>query len=113
MTTLWNKLLEFVENKFNVIIVAILCVGFLGGIYVQGNSHDDEIDEIRAVWRSDVELRENEFDNLFKAGDALFKAYTAERHNSELKDQIIEKQYQAIEQLLKQLNNKLDISRWI
>ena len=113
MKRIWEKTLQIADDRFNLLVIAILSIGFLSGIYAQGKSHDKKIDKLRTIYNTEVGLRDNELDNMFKAGDALFKAYKAEQYNSSVKDQIIEKQHQAIEQLLEQLNNRLDISRWI
>jgi|3_EtaG_2_1085321.scaffolds.fasta_scaffold28707_3 hypothetical protein len=115
MNWLYGKLTKLVADQFNVIVIAILCAGFISGIYIQGESHDDKIDKLRIIYNDEVQKRENEYNNLWNTGNALFQTYQKERANSSLKDQIIEKQHKAIEELLNELNNsnKFDISRWI
>ena len=111
MKWLREKVINLANERFNVIVIAILCAGFIGGIYSQGKSHNNKIDKLRNLYNNEIQVHKDENNNLWKAGNTLFKTYQQERINSSFKDQIIEKQNKAIEQLLKELS--YDPSKWI
>ena len=63
-----------------------------------------QIKSIQSISTEKIQLYENRLSNTIKAGDALYNIFQQERVNSLIKDNIIDQQHKAIEELIKRIN---------
>ena len=75
----------------------------IGGLVFQSSIHRDNVDHLQQIHEIKTEFYKNEYDKIKASGNTLFEVYSKEKANSDLKDQILQKQRDIIQQLLKQL----------
>ena len=121
MKWLWEKTSGLVDDWFNLFAIAVVCVGCLIGLYVQGISHSSTIQQIDHQHAIEVEHYKSQVKSLGSLTQQLIGLYEKEKSNSIVKDQLIEKQHYLLGELMKKLEqykrwlelNRLDINRTI
>ena len=84
----------------------------IGGVYFQSTVHSLQIDQLQKIYKIESDLYKQQIDATLEAGEALYKQYHQEKANSQIKDQIIEKQHQIINQLFKEIERLKSIRSW-
>jgi len=103
MKGLWGKLTNFVSDWHQALIVGVLGILMIGGMYFQSTIHDVHIHHLQKIHSLETELYKQKHIDILKAGDTLYKAYQQEKVNSQIKDQILNKQRIIIEDLIKKI----------
>tara|TARA_Y100000310_G_C20292893_1_gene628020 strand:+ start:94 stop:459 length:366 start_codon:yes stop_codon:yes gene_type:complete len=119
MKWLWEKTSGLVDDWFNLFVIAVVCIGCLIGLYVQGISHSSTIQQIDRQHDIEVDEYKSEVKSLGALSQQLIRLYEKEKTNSVVKDQLIEKQHYLLGELMKKLEqykrwlelNRIDISR--
>ena len=104
MKWLWTHTKQLADDWFNLIVIGILCAGALAGVYVQGYAYDVRVKHLQELHDSHVDIYKGQYEQMRTASDELFKVYSQEKANSDVKDQIIEKQHNIIRDLFKRLD---------
>lgn len=103
MKDLFNKITRFVSEWYYAFILVILGAGAIWGLNIQSATYESQLQNIEKTYQFQVDFYKQEHDNIRTMGDALYKTYSQEKANSQLKDTILEKQRTIIQELLKQL----------
>lgn len=104
MKKIWEKTRNLVDEWISVIAVAIVCIGCLSGVYVQGKYYEAEMNKIDTIHEKEVNFYKDRYNEIRVNGDKLFQVYTEERINSQLKSDFIQKQQKAMQDMLNELN---------
>ena len=103
MRQLWEKVTDFVAYWHQALIVSALCVIMIGAVYFQSTIHETHTNYLERIHKLELDTLKQQQQQTIRAGDALFEVYQQERSNSEVKDQILEKQRTIIQDLLKRI----------
>jgi len=75
----------------------------IGGLVFQSTAYNNNIDRLQEIHKFQTEFYKTEYNEIRAAGNALIEVYSKEKADSELKNQILQRQSVIIQQLLKQL----------
>lgn len=103
MKDLLNKFKGFISEWYYALLLVILGAGMIWGLNIQSATYESQLQNIEKTYQFQVDFYKQENDNVKTLGDTLYKAYFQQKANSELKDNILEKQRIIIQELLKQL----------
>ena len=106
MKGLWDKL---TQDWHQVALVCILGILLFGGLYIQTTIHNSHVQRLEAIHKFQVDFYKNEHKKIQQDGDNVFKAYNKEKAESNLRQQVIERQQKVINDLLKKLQ---EYQRW-
>jgi hypothetical protein len=106
MKGLWEKL---ASDWHQVFIVCILGILLFGGLYLQTTIHNSHVQRLETIHKFQVEFYKNEHQKIQQSGDTVFKAYSKEKAESELKETLINRQNNLIQDLMKKLQ---EYQRW-
>ena len=108
MKWLWTKTKQLADDWFNLIVIGILCAGLLFGLYVQGISHEVRVNHLLELQKKEVNIYKEQSEKMRSLNQEIIKAYSKEKASSEIKTQIIQKQYNMIQDLFKKLQEYKD-----
>ena len=100
MKGLWEKL---AQDWHQVAIVCISGILLFGGMYIQSTIHNSHVQRLETIHKFQVDFYKKEHQKIQQSGDELFKTFSEEKAESNLKEQIIERQQKVINDLLKKL----------
>ena len=100
MKGLWAKLAEDWHQVFMVTILGLL---LFGGLYIQTTIHNSHVQRLETIHEFQVDFYKNEHKEIQQSGNDLYKAFSREKAQSDLKEQVIERQQKVINDLLKKL----------
>ena len=106
MKGIWEKIKQ---DWHPVLLVGALGLLLFGGLYIQSTIHDSHVQRLDAIHKFQIDFYKNEHNKIRQAGDDMFKIYTKEKAESNLKKQVIEQQQKVINDLLKKLQ---EYQRW-
>ena len=100
MKGLWDKL---ASDWHQVFIVCILGILLFGGLYLQTTIHNSHVQRLETIHKFQVEFYKNEHQKIQQSGIEIYKAFSREKAESDLKEQVIERQNKVIEDLIKKV----------
>ena len=100
MKGLWEKL---TSDWHQVALVCILGILLFGGLYIQTTIHNSHVQRLETIHKFQVDFYKTEHQKIKQAGDDVYKAFSKEKAESDLKEQIIDRQQKVINDLLKKL----------
>jgi len=103
MKKLWDKIKSLTDDGFQLFITVFIALIMIGGLVLQSNIYSNHVDRLQEIHKFQTEFYKSEHDKIKASGNTLFEVYSREKANSDLKDQVLEKQQTIIQQLLKQL----------
>ena len=109
MKAMWDKIRTFGSKNFSVVILSCMALVMISGLILQNKIHARDIEALREINNSQLEIYKQEYKDIKAAGDNLYKVYSREKAESDLKEKLIERQQEVIQQLIKRLE---EINKW-
>tara|TARA_Y100000310_G_scaffold154607_1_gene154129 strand:+ start:2295 stop:2642 length:348 start_codon:yes stop_codon:yes gene_type:complete len=100
MKGVWEKI---TSDWHQVAIVGILGILLFGGLYLQTTIHNSHVQRLEAIHEFQVDFYKSEHLKIQQSGDELFRAFSEEKAQSDMKEQLIERQNKLIQDLIKKV----------
>ena len=81
----------------------------MAGLVVQSKIYSRDLETLQKINESQVDIYKQEYKDIRSAGDNLYRVYSREKAESDLKEQVIERQQRLIQELMKRLE---EINKW-
>jgi len=112
MKWLWTKTRELADDWFNLFAIGVIAAAALIGIYTQQTLQENRLKAITDQYNKTIELKNEEMNQVLKAGNALYKNYQKQQLEFNFQNSIIEKQQEIIKKLLLEIKRLEEIRKW-